>query len=243
MEVKDFIMFWNLSSPCDSNGTGSPFNATIPAALNPTYATLEVICAVLSVFGNSVIIFLFIKKRSLRTVKNCYVISLAVADLLVGLVGIPSALAVSVGLPKNFHACMIMTSILMLLCTGSIMSLVAVTIDRFWSIMKPFTYPATMTHNKARVTIFVCWCLSTVIGLLPLFGWHRGRPPEPRCFFVEVMDPWYLVFIFFATIVAPSIFMGAIYAVIFSEVRRQVRLIHLFNLPITIHQYRLKITF
>jgi len=218
----------NLSSPCGSNGTGSPFNVTVPTALHPIYATLEVTCAVLSVVGNSVVIFLFIRKRSLRTVKNCYVISLAVADLLVGLVGIPSALAVSVGLPKNFHACMIMTSILMLMCTGSIMSLVAVTIDRFWSIMNPLSYPATMTHNKARVTIFVCWCLSTIIGLLPLFGWHRGRPPEPRCFFVEVIDPGYLVFIFFATIVAPSIFMGAIYAVIFFKVRRRVRSIFIY---------------
>src|SRR6218665_246789 len=197
----------NVSSSCDPNDTGSPFDVTVPIALNPTYVTLEVICAVLSIIENSGIIFLFIKNCHLRTVKNSYLISLVTADFFVGLVGIPSALAVSVGLPKNFHACMIMTSVLMLLCTGSIMSLVAVTIDRFWSITYPLTYLATMTHNRARVVIFVCWCLSTVIGLLPLFGWNLGVPKEPRCFFVEVMDPRYLVFIYFATIVAPSLVM------------------------------------
>src|SRR6218665_2013152 len=214
----------NVSSSCDASLS---FNVTVPTSLHPTYTTLEVICAVLSIVGNSVIIFLFIKIRSLRTVKNFYVISLAVADLLVGLVGIPSSLAVSVGLPKNFHACMITTSIIMILGTGSIMSLVAVTIDRLWSIMNPLSYPARMTHNKARVTIFVCWCLSMVIGLLPLFGWNRGVPPEPRCFFVEVMDPGYLVFIFFATIVVPSLVMGVIYAAIFTVVQGQVSFIHL----------------
>src|SRR6218665_31368 len=218
-------MFMKASSSCYVNDTGSLFNVTVPTALDPTFATLEVICAVLSIVGNSVIIVIFIKKRSLRTVKNCYVISLAVADLFVGLVGIPSALAVSVGLPKNFNACMIMTSMLMLLCTGSIMSLVAVTIDRFWAIMSPLSYQAMMSYNKAGMVIFVCWCLSTVIGLLPLFGWNRGVPPEPRCFFVEVMDPRYLVFIFFVIILGSSL-VCAIYAVILWRVRRRVSYIY-----------------
>ena len=37
------------------------------------------------------------------TFTNYYVISLAVADLLVALVGIPSAVATSVGLPSNYY--------------------------------------------------------------------------------------------------------------------------------------------
>lgn len=196
-------------------------NVTVPGELEPIYTSLEIACAVLSIVGNAFVIYLFVKKTSLRSVKNCYILSLASADLLVGLVGVPSAVSVSVGLPTNFPACLFMTSVLMLLCTGSIMSLVAVTIDRFWSIVRPLTYPVTMTHNAARTVILVSWSVSAVVGLLPLFGWNRGAPPEPRCFFVEVMDPRYLVFVFFGTIVAPSVVMAIIYAVIYREVRRQ----------------------
>jgi len=61
-------------------------------------------------------------------------------DLLVALVGIPSAVATSVGLPRHFRLCLFMNSVLMLLCTGSILSLVAVTVDRFWAIVRPLRY-------------------------------------------------------------------------------------------------------
>lgn len=198
----------------------------IPTDVDPVYATIEVTSALLAVLENSLVIVLFVRDRSLRSVKNYYVISLATADLLVGLVGIPSALAVSVGLPRNFHVCLLMTSLLLLLCTGSIMSLVAVTVDRFWAIVLPLAYPSIMTPTRARTFIFIAWLVATVVGLLPTLGWNRGMPPEPRCFFTEVTHPGYLVFIYFATIVAPSLFMGAIYAVIFNKVRKQVRFIH-----------------
>jgi adenosine receptor A2a len=139
---------------------------------------------------------------------------LAVADLLVAVVGVPSAIATSVGL--------LMNSVLMLFCTGSILSLVAVTVDRFWAIVHPLTYTAEMTKRKATTAIAICWTLATAIGLLPVAGWNQGPPEQPRCFFMEVMDFRYLTFIYFATIVAPVLFMAFVYAVIYSAVRRQV---------------------
>lgn len=208
---------------------GKDNNVTIiPTDLDPVYATVEVASAVFSVLENSLVIVLFVRDRSLRSVKNYYVISLATADLLVGLVGVPSALAVSVGLPRNFHVCLLMTSLLLLLCTGSIMSLVAVTVDRFWAIVLPLAYPCIMTPTRARTFIFFAWLLATVVGLLPTLGWNRGVPPEPRCFFTEVTHPGYLVFIYFGTIVTPSLFMALIYIFIYRTVKLQVFQQHTF---------------
>ena len=129
----------------------------------------------------------------------------------------------SVGLPRHFRLCLVMNSVLMLLCTGSILSLVAVTVDRFWAIVRPLRYSVDMTRRRALVVIAVCWLTATVIGLLPAAGWNAGEPRQPRCFFMEVMDFRYLAFVYFATIVAPSLFMAVVYAVIFKVVRRQVR--------------------
>jgi len=55
------------------------------------------ICTAASFVGNLLVLVAFARYRRLRTVTNYYVISLAVADLLVALLGIPSALATSVG--------------------------------------------------------------------------------------------------------------------------------------------------
>ena len=200
----------------------SMWNSSVPSDVDYVYAGVEAACAVAAVVGNALVVCVFARYVVLRTVTNYYVISLAVADLLVGLVGIPSAISTSVGLPRDFHACLLMTSLLMLLCTGSIFSLVAVTLDRFWAIMYPFSYTTTMTTRKALAVIAACWTLATVIGLLPVMGWNRGRPPEARCFFMEVMAQRYLVFIFVFTIVAPSIVMAIAYARIYRVVKQQV---------------------
>lgn len=196
--------------------------------LDPVYATVEVISALLAIVENFFVVFLFVRDRTLRTVKNYYVLSLATADLLVGLVGVPSAVALSVGLPRDFRLCLVTTSLLLALCTASIASLVAVTVDRFWAIVLPLAYPAVMTPSRARGFIGVAWVVAAAVGSLPSLGWNRGAPVEARCFFAEVTDPGYLVFIYFATIVAPSVFMAVLYAVIFRTVQLQVVEVKLF---------------
>ena len=205
--------------------TPDPYhNVTIPTRVNITYMAVEIACAVASVFGNLLVIIVFCQYKRLRTITNYYVLSLAVADLLVGLIGIPAAIATSVGLPFNFQGCLFMNSFLMLLCTTSIFSLVAVSVDRFWAIMYPLNYPVVMTRTKAMLVIMFCWILAAVIGLLPSLGWNKGPPREPRCFFMEVMDLRYLAFINFATIVAPTAFMAVVYALIYRAVQRQVNM-------------------
>lgn len=210
--------------PLEATLGGNASSVAIPTALAPLYTAVEILSAALSIVGNFFVVFLFVRDRSLRTVKNYYAISLATADLLVGLAGVPSALAVSVGLPKDFHACLATTSLLLILCTGSIMSLVAVTVDRFWAIARPLSYPSVMTPFRARVVISVAWFLSIVVGLLPIFGWNRGAPTQPGCFFTKVTDPRYLVFLYFGTIVSPSVFMGLLYAIIYRTVKLQASL-------------------
>lgn len=71
--------------------------------------------------------------------------------------------------------------------------------------------------------IGVCWISGTLVGLLPLFGWHRPQSSEGmKCLFTEVMDYDYLLFLYFATIVAPALLMAAFYAHIYRVVLNQV---------------------
>lgn len=57
---------------------------------------MEFLVAIVAVIGNSLVILVFYRERRLRRRTNYYIISLATADLLVGLLGIPFAVLVSI---------------------------------------------------------------------------------------------------------------------------------------------------
>ncbi|XP_072944032.1 adenosine receptor A3 [Epargyreus clarus] len=190
--------------------------------LHATYTTLEIVVALVAVVGNSMVIHVFRRDRRLRRRTNYYIVSLAVADLLVGLLGIPFAILASVGLPRNLHACLFTVSLLVMLCTISIFCLVAVSVDRYWAILHPMCYSRNVRTKTAVVIISVCWVAGAGVGFLPLFGWHAAPESAPGCYFVEVMDYNYLLFLYFATIVTPSVLLAAFYAHIYRVVVKQM---------------------
>jgi 7 transmembrane receptor (rhodopsin family) len=63
--------------------------------LNIPYAVMEALVATFAVIGNALVIIVFYRERRLRRRTNYYIISLALADFLVGLLGIPFAILVS----------------------------------------------------------------------------------------------------------------------------------------------------
>lgn len=121
--------------------------------LNVPYAVLEGLVAVGATVGNGLVIVAFHRERRLRRRTNYYIVSLAVADLLVGLVGIPCAVLASVGLPRHLHMCVFSVSLLIVLCTVSILSLVAVSADRYWAILYPMAYS---TNSNTKIALSTC---------------------------------------------------------------------------------------
>lgn len=53
------------------------------------YVLFDVTAIVLSVVGNSIVIYVMTRDKKLRRTSNYYIILVAVADLLVGSIGIP----------------------------------------------------------------------------------------------------------------------------------------------------------
>lgn len=117
--------------------------------LNVSYIICEIVVAVLAVAGNALVIYVFRKEKRLRRRTNYYIVSLATADFLVGLLGIPFAIMSSVGLPYNLHACLFTVSLLVVLCTISIFCLVAVSVDRYWAILHPMGYSRNVRTKTA----------------------------------------------------------------------------------------------
>lgn len=116
---------------------------------DPLYIAAEVIVAIFAVIGNFIVVYAFFNDKKLRRLTNYYVVSLAFADFLIGLLGIPFAIMSSIGLPRNFKACLCTNSFLVILCTISIFNLFAVSVDRYWAIIHPMKYSIYMHGNTA----------------------------------------------------------------------------------------------
>ncbi|KAI8128212.1 Adenosine receptor A2a [Lucilia cuprina] len=197
--------------------------------LNVPYTVFEILVAICAIIGNLMVIIVFQRERKLRRRTNYYIVSLAIADFLVGSLGVPFAILASIGLPTNLHACLFTVSLLVVLCTISIFCLVAVSVDRYWAILYPMAYSRNVRTKTAIVIISMCWVAGTVVGFLPLFGWHAAVDDNQACLFVEVMDYNYLVFLYFATIITPALLMLAFYAHIYKVIIKQVRQIVTMN--------------
>lgn len=117
--------------------------------LNIPYTVLEILVAVMAIIGNAMVICVFKRERRLRRRTNFYIVSLALADFFVGLLGIPFAVLASIGLPKNLYACLFTVSLLVVLCTISIFCLVAVSVDRYWAILYPLAYSKNVRTKTA----------------------------------------------------------------------------------------------
>lgn len=131
--------------------------------LNYFYTILEVLVSIVACVGNACVIIVFHRERRLRKRTNYYIVSLAIADFLVGLLGIPFAIMASIGLPTNLYACLFTISLLVVLCTISIFCLVAVSIDRYWAILYPLAYSRNV---RTKTAIGMCIYITLYISYL-----------------------------------------------------------------------------
>ncbi|XP_028828947.1 adenosine A2a receptor b [Denticeps clupeoides] len=207
------------------------------AVLNNVYIALELVIAALAVGGNVLVCWAVCVNSNLQSITNFFVVSLAVADIAVGLLAIPFAIAISTGFCANFHGCLFIACFVLVLTQSSIFSLLAIAVDRYIAIKIPLRYNSLVTGSRAKAIIAVCWVLSAIIGLTPMMGWNqRGTNvtssdcPEgmTRCLFELVVTMDYMVYFnFFGCVLLPLLVMLAIYASIFMAARHQLRLMEL----------------
>ncbi|KDR18992.1 probable G-protein coupled receptor No18 isoform X3 [Zootermopsis nevadensis] len=113
--------------------------------------------------------------RRLRTVTNCFVMSLAVADWLVGIFVMPLKVALQImgTWELGWVLCDIWISLDVLLCTASILSLCAISVDRYLAVTQPLNYSRRRRSKRlALLMILAVWLAALAITCPPIFGWY-----------------------------------------------------------------------
>uniref|UniRef100_A0A3Q3IK37 G-protein coupled receptors family 1 profile domain-containing protein n=1 Tax=Monopterus albus TaxID=43700 RepID=A0A3Q3IK37_MONAL len=190
--------------------------------LKGLYITTELIIAVLAIIGNFLVCLAITRNKKLRTVTNYFLVSLAVSDILVGLVAIPCAMLTDLGRPHhNLPLCLVLLSMLMALT--SILSLLAVAAERYMAILLPFQYQHVMSPRNAHLALLVTWGLGAISGTVPLMNWNRQPAHADYCIFPCMVDMSYMVYFnFFCCLLVPLAAMFIIYGHIFLTVQSSV---------------------
>ena len=134
-----------------ANQTNSKYPLPPPMIDNPrfkkevviAFCTLYVITAFLAVFGNGLVVGAFIRHSRLRTITNYFVVSLAVADIIVGVISIP--IWISMLLYSSGGSALNTVYYLLDLFAGtsSILHLVFISFERFFAVVFPIRHRNT----------------------------------------------------------------------------------------------------
>ncbi|XP_026075933.1 trace amine-associated receptor 13c-like [Carassius auratus] len=131
------------------------------------YNIMYVIFSLLSawtVFLNLLVIISISHFKKLHTPTNLIILSLAVADMLIGLIVMPIEAINLIETCWYFGDtyCGLFTVILELLISVSLSHLVLIAVDRYVAVCYPLLYPQKITMTKTLLSICLCWfCFSS----------------------------------------------------------------------------------
>ncbi|XP_078357084.1 histamine H2 receptor-like [Oculina patagonica] len=129
------------------------------------YWIVVVFIGVTTVCGNTVVIYLILTRRCLHITANWFILSLSFADLLVGLVVIPTYIIHTFWVQLNLHALLKFYNLILYVSVGN---LCVMTGDRYLAITRPLNYVSLMTRSKVLIMIFTAWSIPAGISLLSL---------------------------------------------------------------------------
>jgi hypothetical protein len=199
-----------------------------------------IIFAIFTIFGNTLVLVATWKERSLHQPNKYFIVCLAVADLLVGIILEPLRLyqldrnsilsASNTFTYPNIHLCRFMMCLDTFALTASIYSLTFISFDRYLKIRKPLQYRSRMTTSKSWKIIFIIWFISTAFATYaatPHSG-SRGILFTARGFYCPAdinKEKRFYTFLAVSVFFLPTIVILIMYALIFVVVYKRQKML------------------
>uniref|UniRef100_A0A8B9P8R3 Adrenoceptor alpha 1B n=1 Tax=Apteryx owenii TaxID=8824 RepID=A0A8B9P8R3_APTOW len=177
-----------------------------------------------AIIGNILVILSVACNRHLRIPTNYFIINLAIADLLLSFTVLPFSATLEIlgywVLGRIF--CDIWAAVDVLCCTASILSLCAISIDRYIGVRYSLQYPTLVTRKRAILALLGVWVLSMVISVGPLLGWKEPAPKDDKeCRITE--EPFYALFSSLGSFYIPLIVILVMYCRVYIVAKRTTK--------------------
>ena len=171
--------------------------------------TFYVIIAFLAVLGNGLVVGSFIRHSRLRTITNYFVVSLSVADILVGIISIPiwiSMLLYSSGGPTIQTVYYVLD---LFAGSCSILHLVAISLERYFAVVYP------IRHRNTSAKVYYIFLVA--VWVMPAAA--CGSSAELR----NINREANMLFLFFAFFVIPLLVILFTYARIWHTAHSRIQ--------------------
>ncbi|XP_026074868.1 trace amine-associated receptor 13c-like [Carassius auratus] len=184
-----------------------------------------------TVFLNLLVIISISHFKKLHTPTNLIILSLAVADMLVGLIVIPIEGIKQIETCWYFGDtyCGLFVIIVRLLLITSLSNLVLIAVDRYMAVCHPLLYPQKMTTTKTLISICLCWfCCSVYIICFVISNGYFNMSDKTLCYgqcIVLITPAWRFIDLI-VSFLFPCIVIITAYLKIFYVVQQQVKVIN-----------------
>jgi len=191
-------------------------------------------CALI-IASNSVVIALMCWKETLRTLSNILLVSLAVSDLLSGLVGIPLLFACAIARPMSLITCISSVLFVRFTAVSTMLHFSLVACDRYAMITHPMRYHTIVTRRRVGCALAAVWFISPTVSAVQM-AWYND--PNEDLHEKKHEDQVYIVFLVVAFFALPLLCMLCSYSRILTMSLRLVfasraRRVNLGDGPVT----------
>ncbi|XP_067286278.1 muscarinic acetylcholine receptor M3 [Pseudorasbora parva] len=130
--------------------------------------------SLVTIIGNILVLVSFKVNKQLKTVNNYYLLSLAFADLIIGVLSMnlyTTYIIMNQWALGNW-ACDLWLAIDYVASNASVMNLLVISFDRYFSVTRPLTYRAKRTTKRAMTMIGLAWSISFILWAPAILFWQ-----------------------------------------------------------------------
>ncbi|XP_073684067.1 muscarinic acetylcholine receptor M3 [Garra rufa] len=179
--------------------------------------------SLVTIIGNILVLVSFKVNKQLKTVNNYYLLSLAFADLIIGVLSMNlyTTYIIMDQWALGNWACDLWLAIDYVASNASVMNLLVISFDRYFSVTRPLTYRAKRTTKRAMTMIGLAWSISFILWAPAILFWQyfvgkRTVPPD-ECFIQFLSEPITTFCTAIAAFYLPVTIMTVLYWRIYKE--------------------------
>ncbi|OXU16872.1 hypothetical protein TSAR_003194 [Trichomalopsis sarcophagae] len=194
----------NETSLLESNLTGieddGPLGHQYPVWKVILISIVAACLSLVTVIGNIMVMVSFKIDKQLQTISNYFLFSLAVADFAIGLISMPLFTVYTVlgYWPLGSHVCDTWLALDYLASNASVLNLLIISFDRYFSVTRPLTYRAKRTTVKAGIMIACAWGISLLLWPPWIYAWPyiegERTVPDNACYIQFIETNHYITF-------------------------------------------------